>query len=526
MNRSLRKITFIFFFIALVPVSFIIYELSSLNENEQIIRRAYENQLDAILFSVNQYADDLTSSWANKVSLALQEHPDGELDSAMTITNINSLYGVYMSDMTGRNNLYTFPVYADEPQFQADALAKLEARYAGNIAKLAKYYDAGFRKMEPMDTVLSDRFIPVMFVLDREIKSYRVAILLFDIPAFIQNNLGPKMQEVAQEKFYIAVFKRGQRDVVYSTAALVPGQDSVKVKPAEQDYSRNLWLLPEYSLSISLSDATINDLVRDRTQTSLIILILLLLVLLGGIIFLYRNIRAEIRLSQAKTEFVSNVSHEIRTPLALISMYAETLELNRVTEEKKKEYYSIISNETARLSGIVNRILNFSKMDANKKEYDLRLEDLNEVCGKVLKSFSHQLERGGFTLEFIRDEDVPMVKIDYESVSEALVNLLDNAMKYSGKVKHIQVRTGSDAGRAFIEVKDEGIGIPRAYQKDIFEQFYRAPMGNVHNTKGSGLGLSLVKKTMSAHRGEVTVESSMDKGSTFRLLFPILPGKV
>src|SRR5688572_18628739 len=131
MNRSLRKITLIFFFIALVPVSFIIYELSSLNENEKIIRRAYENQLDAIVFSVNQYADDLTSSWANKVSLALQEHPDGELDSAMTITNINSLYGVYMSDMTGRNNLYTFPVYADEPQFQAGALAKLEARYAG-----------------------------------------------------------------------------------------------------------------------------------------------------------------------------------------------------------------------------------------------------------------------------------------------------------------------------------------------------------------------------------------------------------
>ena len=128
MNRSLRKITFIFFLIALVPVSFIIYELSSLNENEKIIRRAYENQLDAILFSVNQYADDLTSSWANKVSLALQEHPDGDLDSAITITNINSLYGVYMSDMAGMNNFYTFPVYADQPQFPAEALVQLEAK--------------------------------------------------------------------------------------------------------------------------------------------------------------------------------------------------------------------------------------------------------------------------------------------------------------------------------------------------------------------------------------------------------------
>lgn len=524
MNKSLRKITFIFFLIALVPVSFIVYELGSLNENEKIIRKAYENQLDAILFSVNQYADDVTSNWANKVDLALQT-TRGSLDSASAITNINSLYGVYFSDLEGSNQFYTFPLYSDQPQPFVSGLAQIEAKNMDRIGKLQDYFEAGFRKMEPLDTLLGDQFIPVLFVLDKQ-SSYRIAILLFDIPAFIQNNLGPRMQTVAQEKFFITVFKQGKQDPVYSTASVLPGQDSLKIRPAEQDYSRNLWLLPGYTLSISLRDTTINDLVSERTETSIVILVLLLLVLVGGIIFLYRNIRAEIRLSQAKTEFVSNVSHEIRTPLALISMYAETLELNRVGEDKKKEYYSIISNETARLSGIVNRILNFSKMDANKKQYDMRLEDLNEICDKVLKSFSHHMERNGFTFEFLPDEDIPMVEMDEESISEALVNLLDNAIKYSSKVKHVVVRTGSDGSKAFIEVKDEGIGIPGAYQKFIFEQFYRAPMGNVHNTKGSGLGLSLVKKTMIAHRGDVTVESVMDKGSTFRLVFPILPGKV
>jgi two-component system, OmpR family, phosphate regulon sensor histidine kinase PhoR len=525
MNKSLRKITIVFFLIALLPVSFIVYELSSLNSNEKIIRDIYENQLDAILFSVNQYADDVISSWANKIDVAMTEIKPGEIDS-LKIGDINSISALYFSDLNQTIHLNSFPGYQNESFDFIPVLNQLEKKHADRINKLESYLQAGFRKMEPLDTVLFHRFIPVLFILDQQVKPYRVAIMLLDIPAFIQNNLGPKMQAIAQDKFEIAVLKEGDSNLIYSTANLVANPSSEDNEIKKQGFSKRLWLLPGYYLAISLQNATINDLVEDRMKTSWIILVLLLVILLGGIAFLYRNIRNEIRLSQAKTEFVSNVSHEIRTPLALISMYAETLEMGRVSEEKKKEYYSIISGETVRLSGIVNRILNFSKMDANKKEYSMRLEDLNELCERVLKAYGHHLERNAFKLDFIPDDNIPLIEADDEAISEAIINLLDNAMKYSDKIKHVIVSTGSDSGSVYVAVKDMGIGIPKAYQKEIFEQFYRAPMGNVHNTKGSGLGLSLVKKTMQAHKGDVVVESTLDKGSTFRLLFPIIPGKV
>jgi two-component system phosphate regulon sensor histidine kinase PhoR len=270
-----------------------------------------------------------------------------------------------------------------------------------------------------------------------------------------------------------------------------------------------------------LPGATINDLVQERMTTSLIILGLLIAVLALGIWFLYRNIRREMYLAQAKSEFVSNVSHEIRTPLSLISMYAETLEMNRVSEEKKKEYHSVIAKETARLSGIVNRILNFSQIEANKKKYENKPLQLNDIVDEVLKSYYFHLKDKGFLCQFEKDVNLPVILGDRESIKEAFINLVDNAMKYSREKKVISIATGKDGKFSFVEVNDQGIGIAKKHQEEIFEQFYRAPTGDVHDTKGSGLGLTLVKKTMDAHRGKVKVESMPGKGSTFRLYFPI-----
>ena len=255
--------------------------------------------------------------------------------------------------------------------------------------------------------------------------------------------------------------------------------------------------------------------------TSLIILGLLAAILGLGIWFLYRNIRREMSLAQAKSEFVSNVSHEIRTPLSLISMYAETLEMNRVTDEKKKEYQSVIAKEAARLSGIVNRILNFSQIQANKKTYEAKPLNLNDLVDEVLKSYFFHLRDKGFTCELIKGEDLKMISGDRNAIIEAFINLIDNAMKYSQDKKNITIKTGRDGNFNFVEVKDEGIGIAKKHQHEIFDQFYRAPTGDIHNTKGSGLGLTLVKKTMEAHHGKIKVESAPGKGSTFRLYFPI-----
>ncbi len=227
-------------------------------------------------------------------------------------------------------------------------------------------------------------------------------------------------------------------------------------------------------------------------------------------------------LAQIKSDFVSNVSHELRTPLALISMFAETLEMGRVkNDEKKQEYYNIISQETNRLSRIVNKILSFSKMEAGKRTYNFEQADINEIVYKVYETYKFHLENNGFKFNLIAGKDIPSIKADPEAISEAVINLIDNAVKYSDQNKEITITTGIEKENIFIEVKDNGIGISPDDQKKIFDKFYRVSTGLVHNSKGTGLGLSLVKHIVDAHKGKIELKSTPGKGSIFKLIFPL-----
>ena len=528
MRNPLKKITVTFILIALIPVGFIVHELNSLNKNEQVVREIYENQLDAILYSVNQYSDDIINSWASRIDIELSKGVS-ESDSTSGLLSdlnlLNAIRHVYFTDLSDSSRVFSIDTGADEL-----VRARLDNTVKANretINRLFTYQRAGFRKMESIDTAMADNSVPVFFVLNGGHTRYRLGAMVVDLSLFIENILGPKMQSVAQEKFVITVFRSTDNAPVYSTAAFNTNSHAqidltFAGLSAQEDWQKKaLWLLPGYYLGISLKEATMDDLVHDRIITSLSILFFLIVLLSAGIVFLYRNIKREIQLSQSKSEFVSNVSHEIRTPLSLISMYAETLEMNRVGEEKKKEYYRVIARETGRLTQIVNRILNFSQVESNKKNYDIRPFDLNELCKEILASYSLYLNESGFRYEFIEGNDLKSLYADRQAVSEAIINLLDNAIKYSRDKKQISMKTGNSGNYTFLEVKDEGMGIAKNYQHAIFEQFYRAPTGDVHTTKGSGLGLTLVKKIMEAHQGKVKVESAPDKGSTFTLYFPV-----
>jgi two-component system phosphate regulon sensor histidine kinase PhoR len=521
MKNPLKRITTIFIVIALLPVGFILYELNSLTKNEKIVREIYQNQLDAILYSVNQYSDDVISSWANQLNIALMEEKN-VYDSIRGIPSMLSQYGairyIYFSDLKNASIVYSSEGGNTENESVQVTLDSTVKHNQERINQLIDYEQAGFRKMELMDTLHTDRPVPVFFILRDNTPTYRIGALVIDLPEFIENTLGPKMQGISQEKFIIAAFRNDTDVLVYSTQAL---DEATALPASDETQKKSFWLLPGYYLSISLAGATINDLVQERSTTSLIILGMLAVLLAFGIWFLHRNISREMYLAQAKSEFVSNVSHEIRTPLSLISMYAETLEMNRITEEKKQEYHSVIAKETARLSGIVNRILNFSQIQANKKTYDSKPVQLNALVEDLMRTYFFHLKDKGFTCQWIKDDNLKMISGDHESITEALINLIDNAIKYSQDKKHITIKTGVEGLSNFVEVTDEGIGIAKKHQEEIFDQFYRAPTGDVHNTKGSGLGLTLVKKTMQAHRGKIKVESTPGEGSTFRLYFPI-----
>ena len=290
----------------------------------------------------------------------------------------------------------------------------------------------------------------------------------------------------------------------------------------EAEVERNMeGAFPGLVLGMKLRGTTLAALGQHFMHTSFLILGGLSLLLAGGIFLTYRNVSKEMALARLKSDFVSNVSHELRTPLALIRLYAETLELGRITSaDKHHEYYCIIRKESERLTALINNILDFSRIEAGRKEYEFRDTDLRDLVRNTLESYRYQIEQQGFTFEE-NVAEVPPLKVDREAMARSLVNLVNNALKYSQDRKYIGVNLYRENGSVKLEVIDHGIGIPAGEQTKIFEKFYRVGDPLVHNTKGSGLGLSLVQHIARAHGGEVVVDSTPGAGSKFTITLPV-----
>ncbi|PYU02114.1 MAG: hypothetical protein DMG38_01350 [Acidobacteria bacterium] len=281
-------------------------------------------------------------------------------------------------------------------------------------------------------------------------------------------------------------------------------------------------VFPNWDLAAAYRGSSIEGVARASFEKSLLLTAFVLCLLLLGIILTLRAASREMSLAAAKSSFVSNVSHELKTPLTLIRLYAETLELDRVKDDQQaKDFLRTINGETRRLTQLINNILDFSKIEAGRKEYRFVSSDVAEVVETVLRTYEYQLTDAGFEVSTRIDHGLPMVAIDAEAVSQAVVNLLNNATKYSEDAKKIEVAVAARDSHIAIEVADHGIGIPRSEQQKIFEKFYRVSTTLVHNTKGSGLGLALVKHVVEAHGGRVLVDSELGRGSRFTILIPI-----
>jgi signal transduction histidine kinase len=294
---------------------------------------------------------------------------------------------------------------------------------------------------------------------------------------------------------------------------------------AKPEAERNFqWLFQGLTLAIKWQGVTVADTASRFARNNYIILGALSAFLIGGIWLTYRNISREMNLARLKSDFVANVSHELRTPLALIRLYAETLELGRLSsKEKYQEYYRIIREESERLTALINNILDFSRIDAGRKEYEFQETNLAELVHSTLDSYRFQIQQNGFGFEENISPDIPPVKVDREAIARSLLNLVNNALKYSKDQKYIGVSLYRVNGSVNLEVQDRGIGIAPNEQEKIFEKFYRCGDPLVHNVKGSGLGLSLVRHIARAHGGDVLVESAPDKGSKFTIALPLVP---
>jgi signal transduction histidine kinase len=284
------------------------------------------------------------------------------------------------------------------------------------------------------------------------------------------------------------------------------------------------YVFPDLTMAIKYQGTTVADISSRFLRYNYIILAALSVLMIGGIWLTYRNVSREMNLARLKSDFVANVSHELRTPLALIRLYAETLELGRLTaKEKYQEYFRIIREESERLTALINNILDFSRIEAGRKEYEFKETNLADLVRSTLDSYRFQIEQNGFAFEENIASDVPPVIVDREAIARSLLNLVNNALKYSKDQKYIGVSLYRANSRVNLEVRDHGIGIPPNEQEKIFEKFYRCGDPLVHNIKGSGLGLSLVRHIARAHGGDVLVESTPEKGSKFTIALPLDP---
>jgi signal transduction histidine kinase len=254
----------------------------------------------------------------------------------------------------------------------------------------------------------------------------------------------------------------------------------------------------------------------------LVTLVLVLSVTLFAAYLLWRDVRRELRVAEMRSQFVSSVSHELKTPLTAIRMLAETLGMGRATDPGvQSEYLETIVNETERLTRLLNNVMDFSKIEQGKKVYRVEPICLAEVVQAAARTMQYPLAQQGFRLHMDIENGLPAVRADSDAIEQAILNLLANAMKYSGESREVDLRLRRQESRAVIEVTDRGVGIPPVEQARIFEKFYRVPTPENQHVPGTGLGLTLVAHIAKAHGGYVEVQSDPGKGSTFSVHLPL-----
>jgi two-component system, OmpR family, phosphate regulon sensor histidine kinase PhoR len=245
------------------------------------------------------------------------------------------------------------------------------------------------------------------------------------------------------------------------------------------------------------------DQTRRYTETSLIGLALAVLLL--GIGFLIYAATKESRVNALRSEFIANVSHELKTPLSVVRMFSEMLLTDRVRDDKKRrQYLETILRESERLSALIENVLDFSAIERGKEAYEFREGDLGEVVGRAIETYRSRLEPG-FPITLERKGDIPTARFDEQALLLALLNLLDNAVKY-GNGSPVTVTIERGRRHVYLRVRDEGPGIPSEHHKRVFERFFRV-RGAGSEIRGSGIGLALVKRIAEAHGGRAWVET-------------------
>ncbi len=312
----------------------------------------------------------------------------------------------------------------------------------------------------------------------------------------------------------LQVVSNGHRNEVFQTGAVVEAPDFITQRtfPAPFDF-----------LSAAVQSDTIP--VSPVRQTLNVALAVLGLVMLLGLMAIYQSARIEVDLSERRSQFVSSVTHELKTPLTNIRMYIEMLEQGiAATPEREQDYFQILGSESARLSRLINNVLELAKLEKKQRHFDLQQGDFKEVLAEVQSVMTHKLGQEGFTLE-TEAMDGLQFAYDREVMIQILINLIDNSIKFGRKLPQQCITIGVVRQEDWVRISfsDTGPGIPRKSLKRVFDDFYRVDNDLTRSTGGTGIGLALVKKFISAMGGRVQAANNTGPGCTITLILPASP---
>ncbi|MEO8602087.1 MAG: HAMP domain-containing sensor histidine kinase [bacterium] len=289
---------------------------------------------------------------------------------------------------------------------------------------------------------------------------------------------------------------------------------------------RNMWLASVFVIIpvVALVVVGVLVLVFQRRTVDITFGVLILgfcVVVLAGAIWLVFSLKRAADLSQLQLDFLSKVSHEFKTPLTSIRLFSQTLlERRPLTDDQRRKCLEMLDQESERLSIMIGRLLDFGRMEAGSLVYHRQPESVGAVVDAALRAFEPIQLREHIALATSVPGDLPPILADRAMLSQALLNLLQNAAKYGGEAREIDLVCRVENGRVELAVADKGPGIPRRERRRIFERFYRIDDRLDRKQEGSGLGLAIVRHVVQAHGGQVTVRNRPQGGAEFSILIP------
>jgi signal transduction histidine kinase len=280
--------------------------------------------------------------------------------------------------------------------------------------------------------------------------------------------------------------------------------------------------LPGWRLALSLDDRTLFNTATDRRVAHYLVvgsIVIAAMSVLG--LLIARGFGRQVQLARLKNDLVATVSHELKTPLTAMRALVDTLlDAERFDETTTREYLKLLATENARLSRLIDNFLTFSRLERNKFTFEFARVRPEQIVEGAMAALGERAQAPGCALESHGAANLPSIRGDLDALVTALLNLLDNAWKYTGDEKHIVLRTVSHNGSVCFAVEDNGIGLTPRDSKRVFRRFYQADQGLSRSAGGCGLGLSIVQSIVEAHRGSVRVESEPGQGSTFTIEIP------